>query len=164
MSNLIPRTAWWLLAAGIAWQAALGAFDLGSRLWRSRDVGVTQRLGGTTDERLAKALGPDFVLATALRDVARPNEHVLYRIAEFTAAAFAEPDGIVPRLTRLRHAVFPQPHLMQPPADPIATAEALPAGQSVLLLVLGADPRPQEGAGWRRLHVGTNFEIWRFQR
>lgn len=164
MDDSIRKGAWWLLTAGLVWQSVAGAAALSRRFWQSRDVPLTTRITATTDDRLGRGLGADLAIVQGLRAVARTGEWVLCRVV-FTPEALAEHTGLVARLTRLRHALFPWPLVTNGGDDPIVAAEAaLPAGQSVLLLVQGDEVAPVGRAGWQCVRRETAFQVWRLER
>lgn len=164
MNEAIRRSVWWVLAGAVAWQSVVGTTQLLGRIWQSREIGLGQRLAETGDDRLSRELGADFAIVRTLREVARPGEWVLCRV-EFTAAALDERAGSIARLTRLRHALFPAPLVTNGGPDPVAAAEAaLPAGQSVLVLVLAGEAAPDGRPGWICVQREPGFQAWRLQR
>lgn len=164
MREPVQRTVWWLLAAGLSWQAAAGTARLAQQVWQAREVGLAARLTEPTDERLRRGLGADLAIVQGLREVAQPGEWLMCRVV-FTAEALDERTGIVARLTRLRHALFPWPLVSNGGAEPIAAAEAAtPPGRSTLLLVLDGEPAPGERPGWLCVARGEGFQAWRLRR
>lgn len=164
MNDVIRSGAWWLLAVGVAWQALVGTTQLARSVSQSWPIAIGQRLCDSTEERLARVLGEDAAVARALRDAAMPGEWVLARVA-LTPAALDERTGSFARLTRLRHALFPAPLLVAAGPEPVAAAEAaLPAGQSVLLLVVDDEGTPEGRSGWRCVQRQPGFQVWRLQR
>jgi hypothetical protein len=153
----------WLLVAALAWQAAAGTAEALCTAWHSRGETIAARLSGDTAERVRARIGADADLAAVLAAVARTGE-TAYCGVPTAAAAFGH-DGVVIRLTRMRHVLFPTPVLAYGGIDPAAAAEATThRGASALALVARGEPSPQGRAGWTRLHADEGHEVWRLQR
>ncbi len=152
----------WGIAAALAWQAVVGAVRTVRSVRDDAAVDFARRFDDPSEVRLRRSLGEQSAVAAALRAVARPGEWALVR---FEPVAGPELEPRIARLNLLRHAVFPTPWLVPAGAEPASAAEAaLRPGQSVLLLVEGAEPPPADRAGWRCEHRAAAFQIWRLQR
>jgi hypothetical protein len=152
-----------LLCAVLAWQAVVGAGELVFAALRGLSHGYGERLGASTEERIAMVLGSDGAVWHGLRELP-PGAVVVPRVVARESATRTD----VARLrliTRLRHLLYPDRFVTGAVPDAIGFAEGLARpGNPAWLLVLPGDPEPVQRPGWQAMRHEEDFQLWRLQK